>query len=174
LPTGDEANLRGLGVTRTTFGVVASGALGRVSPHVNVGYELWSEGIDIPSNFLTDETVTAKDQILYSGGLEFEVHPLLTANVDVLGRFVRGAGKIEAREFQYDPAANEFGIQSATVLVAQGGLNTVTLAPGFKWNLWQGALLSVHALVDLTTAGLSDRITPVVGLDWAIALPSRP
>jgi hypothetical protein len=174
LPTGDEDNLRGLGMTRTTFGLVGSASLGPVSPHVNVGYELWSAGIDIPSDFLTDATVRAKDQILYSGGVEFEAHPLLTLNVDVLGRFVRGAGKIEARNFRYDPTTNEFGVDSATVLMATGGLNTLTLAPGFKWNLWQGALLSVHTLLGMTTDGLTDRVTPVVGLDWAFALPSRP
>ena len=60
-----------------------------------------------------------------------------------VGRFVRGAGKIAPREFQYDPATNEFGVSGARVLVAQGGLNTMTLAPGVKWNLWQGALLSL-------------------------------
>jgi hypothetical protein len=174
LPTGNEENLRGLGVTRTTFGLVGSAALGRVSPHVNVGYELWSAGIDIPSDFLTDATVQAKDQIIYSGGVEFEAHPLLTVNVDLLGRFVRGAGKIEPRTFRYDPATNDFGVDSATVLMASGGLNTLTLAPGFKWNLWQGALLSVHTLLGMTTDGLTDRVTPVVGLDWAFALPSRP
>jgi hypothetical protein len=174
LPTGEEENLRGLGMTRAALSLVASGAVGRLSPHVNVGYEWWSEGIDIPSDFLTDATVTAKDQILYSGGVEIEVNPLLTANVDVLGRFVRGAGKIAPRDFQYDPATNEFGISSATVLVAQGGLNTLTLAPGVKWNLWQGALLSMHTLIGITSDGLTDHITPVVGIDWAFALPARP
>ena len=174
LPTGEEENLRGLGMTRVAMSLVASGALGRVSPHVNVGYEWWSKGIDIPADFLTDATVQARNQILYSGGLELEVNPLLTANVDVLGRFVRGAGKIAPREFQYDPAANEFGVSSARVLVAQGGLNTLTLAPGVKWNLWQGALLSLHTLIGLTSGGLKDQITPVVGIDWAFALPARP
>lgn len=174
LPTGEEENLRGLGMTRVSMSLVASGALGRVSPHVNVGYEWWSKGIDIPADFLTDATVTAKDQFLYSGGVEFEVHPLLTANVDVLGRFVRGAGRIVPRQFDYDPSANEFGISSARVLVADGGLNTLTLAPGVKWNLWQGALLSMHTLIGLTSDGLKDSITPVVGIDWAFALPTRP
>jgi hypothetical protein len=172
LPTGDEENLRGLGVTRTTLSLVGSTVMGRVSPHVNVGYEVWSSGIDMPSNFLTDATLTAKDQFIYSAGAEFEVNPLLTVNVDLLGRFVRGAGKIEAREFQYNPSANEFGVQSATVLVAAGGLNTATLAPGIKWNLWRGALLSAHTLIGLTSGGLRDRITPVVGIDWTFSLPT--
>jgi hypothetical protein len=177
-PTGEEENLRGLGITRTMLSLVGSGVIGRVSPHFNIGYELWSDGIEIPSDFLANTTVTAKDQIVYSGGVEVDVHPLLTANVDVLGRYIRGGGKIEARELQYDPRTNplaaEFGIQSATVLVARGGVNTVSLAPGLKWNLWQGALLSLHSLITMTSGGLTDRITPVVGLDWAFDLPSRP
>jgi hypothetical protein len=172
LPTGNEENLRGLGVSRTLLALVGSAAYGRFSPHVNVGYELWSDGIDIPSNFLENLTVTAKDQILYSGGVEFEVNPLLTANVDFLGRYLRGAGNIEAEDFRYDPRSNEFGIFAATVLAATGGSNILTLAPGVKWNLWRGALLSAHALIALSGGGLQDRITPVVGLDWAFALPT--
>jgi hypothetical protein len=172
IPTGEEENLRGLGVTRTQMSLGGSAAYGRISPHVNVGYELWSAGIDIPSNFLEDSTVTAKDQVLYSGGVEIEVNPLLTANVDVLGRYIRGAGRIEPQEFRYDPNSNEFGILGATVLVATGGLNSLTLAPGVKWNLWKGALLSAHALIAIAGEGLQDRIAPVIGFDWAFALPA--
>ena len=44
LPTGDEHNLRGLGITRTMIGGVWSMG-GRVSPHVNLGYEFWSDSV---------------------------------------------------------------------------------------------------------------------------------
>jgi hypothetical protein len=173
VPTGDEKNLRGLGITRTLISLVGSGVAGRFSPHVNIGYELWSSGISIPANFLEDETVKAKDQVVYAAGLEFEVHPLLTATVDVLGRYLRGGGRLEPRDFRYSPNSNEFAIPSATVLVATGdGLSTVTVAPGFKWNLWGSALLSAHALITVTEDGLLDRVTPVIGLDWAFALPT--
>ena len=173
VPTGNEANLRGLGITRTLASLVGSGTFGRVSPHVTAGYEFWSQGISIPTNFLENETVDAKDQVVYSAGVEVEVHPLLTANVDVLGRYLRGAGRVGTQEFRYAPASNQFGITSATVLAASGqGLNTLTIAPGFKLNLWGGALLSAHALITPSGNGLRDRITPVVGLDWTFALPT--
>jgi hypothetical protein len=173
LPTGDEANLRGLGETRALVTLVGSGVVGRVSPFVNVGYEVWSGGIVIPSDFLERSTVEVKDQLIYSGGLEVQLHPLLTTTVDILGRYLRGGGRIEERQFQYNPAFNEFGIVGASVLVASPkGLNTITVAPGFKWNLWGSGLLSAHVLLTATGDGLRDRITPVVGLDWAFALPT--
>jgi hypothetical protein len=173
LPTGDEENLRGLGVTRTLVSLVGSGVLGRFSPHVNIGYEFWSAGIPIPSDFFESESVTAKDQVIYAAGLEIEAHPLLTVTVDLLGRYLRGAGRLEPRDFSYSPGSNEFNIPGATVLIASPeGLSTIAVAPGFKWNLWGSALLSAHALVTATGNGLRDRVTPVIGLDWAFALPT--
>jgi hypothetical protein len=173
VPSGDEESLLGLGITRTLASVVGSTTWGRVSPHVNAGYEFWSKGIDIPSNFLTDETVQAKDQILYSAGVEVEVHPLLTVNVDVMGRYLRGSGRIESHDFTYIGSGNEFGLTGASVLVASegAGLHTLTFAPGFKFNLFGSALLSAHALITPGGDGLRDTITPVIGFDWAFSLP---
>jgi hypothetical protein len=175
LPTGSEADLRGLGLTRTLASAVGSTTFGRVSPHVNVGYEFWSSGVSIPSNFLDSTVVEAKDQIVYSGGVEVQVHSLLTANVDVLGRYLRGGGRISPQSFTYPPASNDFGISRATALAATSqGLHTFMIAPGFKLNLFGGALLSVHTLITPSGEGLRDSIAPVVGFDWAFALPDTP
>jgi len=173
LPTGDEAGLRGLGITRTLASLVGSTTIGRVSPHGTVGYEFWSSGVSIPSDFLRSAEVEAKDQVVYSAGIEVEVHPLLTANLDVLGRYLRGGGHISSQSFTYPPTSNVFGISRATALVATSqGLHTLVFAPGFKLNLFGGALLSAHALITPSGDGLRDKIAPVVGLDWAFALPS--
>jgi hypothetical protein len=174
LPTGDEAALRGLGLTRTLASLVGSTTFGPVSPHVNVGYEFWSSGVSIPSNFLESTAVEAKDQVVYAAGVEVAVHRLLTANMDVLGRYLRGGGRIGAQSFTYAPTSNAFGISSATALAASSqGLHTLVLAPGFKLNLFGGALLSAHALITPWGDGLRDTIAPVVGFDWAFALPDR-
>jgi hypothetical protein len=174
LPTGDEAGLRGLGITRTLASLVGSTTFGRVSPHVNVGYEFWSSGVSIPSNFLESTAVEAKDQVVYSAGVEVAVHSLVTANVDVLGRYLRGGGRIGPQSFTYAPSSNDFGISSATALAASSqGLHTLVIAPGFKLNIFGGALLSAHALITPSGDGLRDSIAPVVGFDWAFALPDR-
>ena len=69
LQTGDSEALVGLGLTRTTLSFIASANAGRLSTHVNAGYEFWSDGIDVPRDFLGQSTITAKDQGAVFGGL---------------------------------------------------------------------------------------------------------
>jgi hypothetical protein len=174
VPTGNEKNLRGLGVTRTAVSLIGSGVIGRFSPHINAGYEFWSAGVAIPANFFENTTVTVKDQIVYAAGLEIEAHSQLTITVDVVGRYLRGGGRLQSEHFTYPPDSNEFSIPGATVLIATSkGLSTIGVAPGLKWNLWGSTLLSAHALITATGNGLRDRVTPVIGLDWAFALPTN-
>jgi hypothetical protein len=132
---------------------------------VNVGYESWSHGVAIPKDFQGLSTISAKDQAQYSGGLEFEVHPQLSLMVDVIGRYLRGAGSVGYQPFTFpDNSANVKGAQA--LVAVPGGVNTLLLAPGAKWNFFRSALLTVNALVSLTNNGLRTRVTPVVGIDW--------
>ena len=165
MPTGDRDNLRGLGITRTLGSIVASSGRGRFRPHANVGYELWSKGLDVVTDPLSKRTVTAKDQVQYSAGIEVEAAPKVTLIVDLLGRHILGGGRIASEAFT--PPANLFGATSFTVATAQAnGIRKLTLAPGLKWNLKGNMLLSLNALIPLLDNGLSDRFTPVMGLNW--------
>lgn len=165
VPTGNADNLVGLGVTRTLFSLIGSATMGRVSPHVNVGYEAWSGGVAIPKDFQGLSTITARDQAQYSGGLEYEVHPQLSLMVDVLGRYLRGAGRVGYQPFAFPQ--NFANVSGAEALVAvPSGANTVLLAPGAKWNIFKSALLTMNVLVSVTDTGLRTRVTPVVGIDW--------
>ena len=83
LPTGDPNNLRGVGLTRTMIGGAWSMG-GRVSPHVNLGYDFWSDGIG--------EDPEIKNQAVYALGAEFQVTPKVTAVLDLVGRRLFGAG----------------------------------------------------------------------------------
>ena len=56
---------------------------GRVSPHLNLGYEFWSDAI-------ADTEV--KDQVMYALGAEVQVTPKVTAVLDLIGRRLLGAG----------------------------------------------------------------------------------
>ena len=78
LPTGDQKNLRGLGVTRTMVSFIASSGQGRFRPHANVGYGCWSKGVSVISDEPVDPTVTARHQFEYAAGLELEAAPKLT------------------------------------------------------------------------------------------------
>lgn len=169
LPTGESDNFRGLGISRTLVSLVGSSGRGRFRPHANVGFEYWSDGIDVITDFTRNTTVTARHQLLYGGGVELEATPKVTVMVDVLGRHIRGAGRVGFRTDTPSPTSPLAGLgvtsfESAVAL--DEGIRKLTLAPGLKLNLKGNLLLSLNALVALQDNGLHDRFTPVIGLDW--------
>jgi hypothetical protein len=167
LPTGDRANLRGLGVTRALGSFVASGGSGRLRPHVNAGFEFWSKGVHIPSNAATAENVVARHQIQYVAGAELEASPKVTLTVDFLGRHILGAGQVG---FVNDtPTAATPGVSGFESAVALSeGIQKLMLVPGLKVNLKGKLLLSLHVLTTLKNNGLRANISPVAALDLTL------
>jgi len=159
-PTGDSANLRGLGVTRTLVSLIASGGQKRFRPHGNIGYEWWSKGLSIPSDSQSS-TVTARNQIEYAAGFEFEAAPKATVLLDVVGGEVFGGGRLA---FQPDPSPAA-GTTSSSLVALPEGVSRVSLAPGLKVNLKGKLLLSLNALIALKDDGLHARVTPMAGID---------
>jgi hypothetical protein len=165
LPTGDKENLRGLGVTRTLISLVYSSGQGRFRPHVNGGFEAWSDGVDLVVSF--DEkrpTIEARHQIQYAAGFEFEASPKLTLLMDLLGRHILGAGQVGYQT--QTPTTPVGGVTSLESLVAlPEGIRKLTLAPGLKLNLKGNMLLSLNVLTTLQDNGMHAPIIPVFGVD---------
>ena len=161
-PTGSTESLRGLGVTRTLVSFIASGGQGRFRPHANVGYEWWSDGVTIVSDAAPGSTVTARNQVQYAAGFEFEAAPKATLLLDVLGGQVFGGGKLG---FQADATTAAGATSSSSLVALAEGITRVSLAPGLKVNLKGKMLLSLSALVSLKNDGLHARVTPMAGID---------
>lgn len=165
LPSGDSDELLGLGSGRVLVSVIGSGAIGRLSPHLNVGYEIWTDALRTPRDFQGAGTLSIKDQVQYSAGLEYQQADQLTLLFDVVGRYQRGGGRVGSQPYAFPP--NRLDVRGADALVAvPGGYHSIVLAPGAKWNVYHRALLTATVLVAATESGLVDRATPVVGLDW--------
>ena len=165
VPTGDDEALIGLGFTRTAVFLVGSGAVGRFSSHLNVGYEVWSDTLDIPRDFLGRSTIGVKDQIPYAFGVEWEAHPQLSVMFSVLGRYLRGGGGVGYQPFVFPQNFAE--VKGAEALVAvPDGIHNLLLAPGAKWNAFRTLLVTVNVLVAANSRGLHSRTTPVIGLEW--------
>jgi hypothetical protein len=163
LPTGDAENFRGMGITRTYVGGIASFGRGRLRPHVNGGYERWSDGIDVVTDFRQNTTLTARDQIRYAAGVELEAAPKLTLLLDLMGRRIRHAGEVGSRT---EPASNVPGITAFTSAVAlPEGIHKLELVPGLKLNVKGTMLFSLNVLTSLMDNGLHARVTPVAGID---------
>ena len=164
LPSGDKENLRGLGVARTLVSLVVSGGQGRFRPHVNGGFEFWNKGVDVATNFdKNPSTVTARHQIQYAGGAEFEAAPKLTLIVDLLGRHILGAGKLGFQTtFPTTPGTGVTSFESAVALPE--GVQKISLVPGLKVNLKGSLLLSLNAMIALHDTGLTRPL--LRSLDW--------
>jgi hypothetical protein len=161
MPTGDQAALRGLGVTRTLLSFIASSGQGRVRPHANVGFGYWSKGVGALSDGAPNNSVEARHQYEYAGGLELEAAPKVTILVDLLGGAILGGGKLGFSTVTSGSPA----VSGDSLVALPEGIQRVSLAPGLKVNLKGKLLLSVNALVALRDQGLHSRVTAVAGID---------
>ena len=161
LPSGDDQNLLGSGAPQAKIFLIASAAFDKVSPHVNVGYAASGKGSAFP----------VTDQINYTGGVEVTVTPRVTIVGDLVGRTFRDAVRLQdaprQHTFRQGPTAPLETTTLPELAAPIGNLNSALGAFGVKFNPWQNLLISAHALVGLNKAGLRDRLTPVIGFDYA-------
>jgi hypothetical protein len=160
MPTGDKDQFRGLGVTRTLLTLIASSGQGRLRPHGNIGFGLWSKGLSVTSD-ASNTTVTARHEFQYAGGVEIEAVPKLTLLLDLLGGGVLGGGQVA-----FTSIPNTAGTTGSQALAAlPEGTRRIDFAPGLKANLKGKLLVSVSALIALHDTGMHARVTPVAGID---------
>jgi hypothetical protein len=187
LPTGDEMNLLGTGGVQTKLFGIASMNRGRLAPHVNVGYTFSSKGA-LPDVKLPDEFGATV-------GFDLAVSPSMTMSFDVLGRTLRGAGRMELEDkvFEYALAGTgaggagpgggggggggggstpapapvqTFRVTKTELAFRPGNLQLYLGAAGVRFSPWRTLLVSANLLFPLTEAGLRDRVTPVIGVDY--------
>jgi hypothetical protein len=165
LPTGDANNLLGTGVTETRVYVILSDAVGRFTPHVNLGYTFASKQ-DSNNLYLAQ----LPNELGYTFGLDAAVTPRVTFAADVLGRSLRDTAQlVDANHvFSY---FNQNGVPGSqtfdTFEVVQGNQNLALASVGAKINVWGNLLLSAQVLFPVTSNGLHARPAPVIGVDYA-------
>ena len=191
LPTGDKNELLGAGGVQGKFLLVASNERGRLGQHVNLGYTA-AQG-DVAGTLAGLTSAPVPDEINYSGGVEFVANPRFTVMGDVVGRTLRGAGRLDltSKTFEYSDVAllnarlgltepspqafveaGIFSFPTSSVSLdefnpRQGDLTLLLGTGGVKFNLAGNLLLSGSVLFPLTNAGLRSRVTTVIGVDYA-------
>src|SRR5262245_38708358 len=148
LPTGASENLLGTGSRSVKVAAIGSVESGPLSSHANAGFTVGG----------------LANELSYSGAVAVAATPRVTVVGELLGRFVIGAGGIEAIAA---PHPTLRGVQTIRLTADGGHLNLITVAPGMKWNLSATWVLSANLTVPLTHDGLTARFTPFVGLDYA-------
>jgi hypothetical protein len=165
VPTGDKEALLGAGVARTLVSGIWSGTVGPIVPHASLGFEYWSQPFQVFQPLQQTTVDAGRHGVAYNAGLEWAATQRLTVNAELLGRTLRNGGRLAYTSLNINP--NPFGIRSAEVAsVDPRGLHEASIAGGIKWNFGGTALLTASVLLPVNDAGLRDKLTPVVGLDW--------
>ena len=162
LPTGDERNLLGTGAPGVNPFLVWSGNYGALSPHVNAGYQ-WNGDSLLGGEPGSGESKDLPDLALYSLGAVIEVHPRITAAVDVLGRYIIDSPRLRLEEFH----ALDNRTVHPNITFTSGSFHEISAAAGLKINTFGRLLLDLNLLVRLNQAGLRDKISPLIGLEYA-------
>ena len=162
LPTGDEEDLLGIGVTQAKLFLVGSTSWGAVSPHLNLGYTA-SEGD-------SDVLGEIPDEINYAVGMDLAAHPRFTISAEVVGRVLRDTTTIERRQetFRFTRAdGSASSVTRPVVVLREDDENLLLAAAGFKWNVYQNLLLSTNAVFNVGDGLVDDGVIVVVGLDYS-------
>jgi len=160
-PTGDEEDLLGSGAWGVKPTLAASFGRGRVSPHVNVGYQ-WNGDSVLAGDIATGVKADMPDQFFYAAGLDIGRSSAVTLVFDFLGQHVSDSPRLVETTFT---AAN--GEVLPQVGFEQGTFSVLDGAVGVKINLVGRLLLDANVLFKLNDSGLRDDVSPLVAFEYS-------
>ncbi|MGE5814106.1 MAG: hypothetical protein ACM36C_06440 [Acidobacteriota bacterium] len=163
IPTGDEMNLLGSGAAGVQPFGIWSATLQKFSPHVNVSYR-WNGSSVLAGNPARGESADFPDQVGYATGADVSVNPRLTIAFDVLGTYTIHAERLSAESFQ---ALDNNHTVFPNIAFTRHSFNALSGAIGMKAGLFQRLLLDVNLLFKLDEHGLRDKVTPLIGIEYA-------
>jgi hypothetical protein len=162
IPTGNEMNLLGSGTAGLQPFAIWSGTFQRVSPHVNASYK-WNGSSVLAGNPARGETADFPDQIGYAAGADVSVNPRVTFAFDLLGTYVIDAERLRPTSFHALDGRSVF----PNIVFTRESMNNLSGACGLKVALLDRLLVDVNVLFKLDEHGLRDKVTPLVGIEYA-------
>ncbi|MFQ5789535.1 MAG: hypothetical protein ACE5JI_03575 [Acidobacteriota bacterium] len=162
VPTGDEENLLGVGAPGVKPFVVWSTSYGPFSPHINAGY-LWNGSSLLAGDPSSGKASHLPDQAFYVVGADIGVSSRFTLSFDVLGQYVFDSPRLVRQDFHALDGKSVF----PNVTFREDSFNELSAAVGFKLNLVEDLLLDFNVLFNVDDNGLRDKVTPLIGLEYA-------
>jgi hypothetical protein len=157
LPTGDAMNFLGSGTMgfkpyiTWTYG-------GKISPHINVAYEINGHSILVTNAQGAEARLPYK--LIYSGGADWGVTKRFTLAADILGQNVNNAQRVAVG------SQTVIGVTAKTIQPYTGSYNRTDAALGFKVKPAGNLVVSGNVTVALDRNGLRSRWVPFVGLSY--------
>ena len=160
-PTGDEEDLLGSGALGIKPALALSWSLGKVSPHLNLGYQ-WNGESVLAGDIAANRKADLPDQFLYAAGVEIGVSKALTLVFDFLGQRVSDSPRFVQTTFTAADGTThpQVGFERGTFYVNDASV-------GFKVNIVGRLLLDANVLIKLNDSGLRDDISPLVAFEYS-------
>jgi hypothetical protein len=164
LPTGDEQNLLGAGAAGVRPFAAFSASLGRFAPHVNVGYQ-WNGESVLAGDIALDEEADLPDHFNYALGTDLSVSQQFSVVLDLIGQRVLDSPRLFTRSLDIRGPAG--AVTLPDIFLESGSFWTATGAIGLKANVAPRLLIQLNLSFAVTSGGLTDRVAPLVGVEWA-------
>jgi hypothetical protein len=164
MPTGDEQNLLGAGAAGVRPFAAFSASMGRFAPHANLWYQ-WNGESVLGGDVALGQEGGLPDNFSYAVGTDFGVTNQFSVIFDIIGQRVLDSPRLFTRTLSLTgPGGSvtlpDIFLESSSYWVANAAL-------GFKANVATRLLIEFNLKFAMTEGGLTDRVTPLVGLEWA-------
>jgi hypothetical protein len=164
LPTGDELNLLGTGAAAVRPFAAFSASYRAFAPHANLSYQ-WNGRSVLAGDARNDVEADLPDQFLYAIGSDLSLNNRFSIVFDVLGQRVLDSPRLSTYTLVASGVAGTASLPD--IRFATGSYWRADGALGFKANVAPRVLIDFNLLFNLAQNGLSDRIAPLVGVEWA-------
>ncbi len=162
LPTGDERNLLGTGAPGVQPFGAWSADFGVVSPHANLGYQ-WNGSSLLGGDLESGVAGDLPDVGLYALGAVIAVSPRVTAAIDLLGRYIIDSPRVRPEDFHALDGHSVF----PNIAFETGSIHEMSTAVGLKINVAGRLLVNTNLLFRLNSGGLRDKVSPLIGFEYA-------
>jgi hypothetical protein len=163
LPTGDEHNLLGAGALGLRGFAAFSTSFGRFAPHANIGYQ-WNGASVLAGDVREGRKADLPDQFVWAAGTDYSITNRLSVVADLLGRRVIGSPRLSTYDFVAAGPAGQVVLSDIRFERASYWVNNG--AVGFKANVAPRVLINFNLRFQISGGGLSDRISPLIGVEW--------
>lgn len=164
VPTGDEQNLLGAGAAGVRPFAAFSSSYGPFGPHANVAYQ-WNGRSVLAGDVRAGRKGDLPDQFLYVLGTDLGVNQRFSIVFDVLGQRVLNSPRLT--KYTLAATGQAGSAELPDIRFANGSYWATDGALGFKANVAPKVLVNFNLRFNVGASGLSDRIAPLVGVEWA-------
>ena len=164
LPTGDERNLLGSGAIGVRPFIAVSASYRAAAPHLNAAYQ-WNGKSLLAGDVRERVKADMPDQFHYAVGTDVTVNARLSLLFDLLGQRLVHSPRLSTFNFLAEGPAGSVNLRDLQFQTASFWTSSGSV--GLKANLAPRLLINFNLRFAMGNAGLTDRITPLLGMEWA-------